>query len=225
MVTFRVVPEPTNTPVRDYRCPECGAIYQLKSRNGRFGRSVSNSAYESKLAAIKSGTVPHYAFLSYSESAWTVDTLFVIPGHFVSLSVIQRRNPLRPNARRAGWVGSNLLLGQLPSEARVSVVENGTCRDPAEVRRDWNAFDFLKSDTRASGGWGAETLTCVRELQRASGLHEFTLQEFYSRFTDELSLRHPENHNVQAKIRQQLQVLRDGKILDFRGRGRYRIID
>ncbi len=122
-------------------------------------------------------------------------------------------------------MGSNILMAKLPSEARDSVIENATCRDPAEVRRDWNAFDFLKSDTRASGGWGAETLTCVRELQRASGLHEFTLKEFYSRFTDELSSRHPENNNVQAKIRQQLQVLREGKILEFMGRGRYRIID
>jgi len=27
----RVLSEPANTPVLDYTCPDCGAIYQLKS--------------------------------------------------------------------------------------------------------------------------------------------------------------------------------------------------
>ena len=209
--------------MRDYKCPECNAIFQLKSKQGRFGSVVTNSAYDRKLAAIRAGAVPHYAFLEYSKSTWMVNRLFVVPGYFISPAVIQQRAPLAATARRAGWVGSNILLGQLPAEARVSVVDNGTVRDIAHVRSDWRRFDFLGSDPRASAGWGAQALNCVKTIQAESGEQEFTLQGFYSRFVDDLSRRHPENHNIEAKIRQQLQVLRRGKILDFLDRGRYRI--
>jgi type II restriction enzyme len=34
---------------------------------------------------------------------------------------------------------------------------------------------------------------------------------------------HPANRHVRAKIRQQLQVLRDAGLLDFVGRGEYRM--
>ena len=81
--------EPANTPVRDYRCPDCGATYQLKSKNGFFGQVVQNSAYTAKMAAIEDGRVPHYAFLQSSRSTWSVTDLFVVPGHFMSAAVIQ----------------------------------------------------------------------------------------------------------------------------------------
>ena len=95
---------------------------------------------------------------------------------------------------------------------------------PDAVRGDWSKVAFLSSDTRASGGWGAEVLACVRILESETGEQDFTLQTFYARFIESLARSHPDNHNVEAKIRQQLQVLRDGNILNFRGRGRYRII-
>jgi type II restriction enzyme len=36
-----------------------------------------------------------------------------------------------------------------------------------------------------------------------------------------LKARHPSNNNIQAKIRQQLQFLRDRNIIDFIGHGKY----
>jgi len=38
-----------------------------------------------------------------------------------------------------------------------------------------------------------------------------------------LQAKHPENHNVKAKIRQQLQYLRDKGVIEFLGRGHYRM--
>lgn len=213
-----------NTPVRDYTCPLCRSTYQLKSKDGSFGKVVQNSAYEPKMAAIANGRVPHYVFLQYSRTTWVVTNLFVVPGHFISPSVIQRRNPLGPNAQRAGWVGSNILLGQLPPDARVTVVANGFVRATSEVRDDWQRYAFLQSDERGRGGWGADTLSCVRKLQKETGEREFTLRAFYARFNKEIAMWHPDNHHVEAKIRQQLQVLRDGGVLKFLGRGRYRIL-
>ena len=217
--------EPTNTPVKDYTCPECGAAYQLKSQARRFGRSVTNSAYARKLQAIREGQVPHYLFLQYTKPAWRVTDLFVVPSYFITLGAIEQRPPLPDHARRRGWVGSKILLNELPSGGQVSVVESGIARSKAHVRSDWQKFDFLGADRRASGGWGAEILTCVRKVNEATEETEFTLQDFYSRFLPELSGRHPENNNIEAKIRQQLQVLRDGGVLRFLGRGRYRVLD
>ena len=219
----RVLCEPANTPVRDFACPNCGANYQLKSKNGAFGQVVQNSAYDPKMAAIADGRVPHYAFLQYTRATWSVTDLFVVPAHFISSAVIQQRRPLSNKARRAGWVGSNILLGQLPFDARIGVVSKGFAREPTLVRQDWNRYSFLWSDARSRGGWGADTLFCVRKLQEETGNSEFTLQAFYTRFTDELARWHPDNLHVEAKIRQQLQVLRDGGVLQFLERGLYRV--
>jgi type II restriction enzyme len=82
----------------------------------------------------------------------------------------------------------------------------------------------LQIDRRARGAWGASVLFCVRTLEQETQSNEFTLQDFYRRFTSELASRYPNNNNVQAKLRQQLQVLRDGGVLEFLGHGRYKVI-
>ena len=212
-----------NTRVRDFSCPVCNTPYQLKSKNGKHGRVVGNSAYGPKIVAINEGQAPHYAFLDYSRSSWIVTGLFVVPGHFITPGVIQKREPLRQTARRSGWVGSNILLREIPEDGKIGLISASTPRDPDVVRQEWKKVEFLGSDARALGGWGADVLSCVRDMERETGDREFTLQAFYSRFTESLSRSHPDNNNVQAKIRQQLQVLRDGGMLEFLGRGRYRV--
>lgn len=216
-----LVTETPNTAVRDYSCSTCGAQYQLKSSKKPFGRSVSNSAYRVKMDAIAAGRAPHYVFLQYSMDVAQVAQLFVVPGHFLSPACVERREPLADGARRAGWVGSNILLWRLPAEARVPVVQDGVVCHPADVRREWGRFRFLSGQL---GGWAADILHCVRVLQQESSVKEFTIQDFYRRFEAELALRYPNNRNVRPKVRQQLQLLRDGEVLHFLGNGRYRII-
>ena len=214
---------PNNARVEDYHCPSCSARYQLKSKSGPFGRSVQNSAYGPKMRAIEEGKAPHYAFLQYSRETWQVTDLFVIPSHFFSPAIIEERPPLPAWARRAGWVGSNILLQALAPEARLQVVVDGAIRPPAEARVAWQRFAFLATDQSARGGWGADVLTSVLTLQRELGAAEFTLQAFYQRFGAELQQLHPGNRNVQAKIRQQLQILRENGVLDFLEPGRYSV--
>ena len=220
----RLDPLRPNARVTDYRCLACSARYQLKSQQGAFGRKVGNSAYGPKMEAIGQGLAPHYAFLRYSREPWQVTDLFVVPGHFFTPAVIEKRPPLPETARRAGWVGSNILLACLAPEARVALVSECQIRPPEEARDAWQKFAFLGVDQRARGGWGADVLSCVRTLLSELGGVEFTLQQFYGRFEAELQERYPDNQNVQAKIRQQLQVLRDGGVLDFGSPGQYRIL-
>ena len=175
------------------------------------------------MRAIQRGEAPHYAFLTYSLAPWRVTDLFIVPGHFFSPAAIEKRPPLPASARRAGWVGSSILLDALSPEARLHVVVGGDVLPAAAARDAWQRFAFLGSDRRARGGWGADVLNCVRTLWGELGAEEFTLQAFYRRFEAELQQLHPGNRNVQAKIRQQLQVLRDGGVLDFVEQGRYRV--
>jgi len=68
-------------------------------------------------------------------------------------------------------------------------------------------------------GWTLDVLNIVRKL----GKREFNLRDVYA-FAEELGQLHPRNRHVEPKIRQQLQVLRDGGVLLFLGRGRYRVV-
>ena len=71
--------------------------------------------------------------------------LFIIPGHFFTPAIIEKRPPLPPTARRAGWIGSNILLRALPSDARVVVVSDEQAVPPEDVRNAWSQFAFLEA--------------------------------------------------------------------------------
>ena len=61
-----------------------------------------------------------------------------------------------------------------------------------------------------------DILNCVNRIP----LHMFSLEDMYS-FEQELQNKHPENHNIRPKIRQQLQLLRDKGFIEFLGKGKY----
>jgi hypothetical protein len=77
-------------------------------------------------------------------------------------------------------------------------------------------FEVLDSlDLR---GWTLDVLEVVLKMKNST----FRLSEVYE-YVEKLQTAHPLNNHVQAKIRQQLQVLRDLKLLDFLDqRGTYR---
>jgi type II restriction enzyme len=54
------------------------------------------------------------------------------------------------------------------------------------------------------------------------GKTEFSLQEVYT-LEENLARLHPANRNIQPKIRQQLQVLRDMGLVKFTAPGSYRL--
>ena len=70
-----------------------------------------------------------------------------------------------------------------------------------------------------SRSWLMDILSCINAISAV----DFSLQDMY-KFKNELQLKHTENHNIEAKIRQQLQILRDQGFIIFLGNGRYRKI-
>ncbi len=211
-------PTPKGKRVVDFICPECNEAYQLKSQSHPFGNRITNSAYEPKIEAIRTGTIPNFLFLQYDLEVLRVSDLFVVPKHFMSQSIIEQRRPLSERARRRGWVGSNILLGHLPTDARIPIIKEGYEIPKATVRDSWNRFLFLREQSVYSRGWLADVLACVRQLDRET----FTLADVYT-FEKQLAELHPRNRHIRPKIRQQLQVLRDYGIVEFLGKGVYRI--
>jgi len=168
--------------------------------------------------AILTDHTPNLYVLHYDLTAWAVRTVILIPHFAFALSAIERRPPLAPTARRAGWVGCNILLNKIPQDARIPIVSNGAACPTAEVRRAYRRLrplENLKAETR---GWTLDVLNVVRSLNKP----EFSLSDVYAR-ADELSKLHPDNRHVRDKIRQQLQVLRDLGLLEFLGSGSYRL--
>jgi type II restriction enzyme len=116
-------------------------------------------------------------------------------------------------------VGCNILLGALPAPARLPAVADGKPRPTEQLRRTWTRFSWLAEQNVESRGWTADVLWCVEQLDR----REFRLADVYA-FEGHLGKLHPDNRHVRAKIRQQLQMLRDRGILRFLGRGRYEML-
>jgi len=212
-------PTPVGTKVVDFSCDSCEEVFQLKSQSRPFGSKVTDAAYGPMAERIASSSAPSFLFLHYIADRWRVRDLFFVPRFFLSHSIIERRRALAASARRAGWVGCNILLSSLPSDARIPAVQAGSPLPEETVRDAWRRFDFLKGKDLESRGWMADTLGCVRELRQEI----FRLSDVYA-FELHLARLHPLNRNVRPKIRQQLQVLRDHGVLEFFGRGRYRVL-
>ncbi len=212
-----LAPYPANRPVADFYCVECSDQYELKSQSAAFGRKVADGAYETKIERPKSNTSPNLILLQYNREQRRVENLIVVPRYFFIPQVIERRPPLRPTAKRAGWVGSNILLHRIPSSGQISVIRSGLVRDRKEVLEEWNRLRFIEARRGEARGWLLEVMRCVQKI----GQPDFTLADVYD-FEQELSAIFPRNNNVRPKIRQQMQVLRDGGYLEFLGNGRYR---
>jgi len=204
-----------NTKAIDFHCGTCRQSYQLKGQRHENLRRVTDGSYSAMLAAVQRNTAPNLLIMNYTP-AWTVQQLLLVPSVFFTESVLERRPPLQPTARRAGWIGCNLLLHNIPEEGKIPLIQQGKIIPPSVVREKFHQQQSLRKIEWHARGWTLDVLKIVRRLGAL-----FTLNDAYQ-YESELMQLHPNNRNVRAKIRQQLQVLRDLGYLDFLGDGRYR---
>ena len=167
---------------------------------------------------LASDTSPNLMLMNYDLAGFAVTDLFFVPKQFFTPQIIEERPPLSPKARRAGWIGSKIVLRDVPASGTVWFVRGGEALPRDAVLEQWRATLFLRDTRPAARGWLIEVMKCVEAIGRES----FTLDDAYG-FEDRLARLYPANHNVRPKIRQQLQVLRDRGWLEFQGRGRYRV--
>jgi len=197
---------------------KCSETYQIKSQRNLNLTRVTDGAYSTMLDAVQRNIAPNLVIMNYAVN-WTVQNLVLIPSVFFVESVLERRKPLSPQARRAGWVGCNFLLTNVPTDGKIALIQNQAVVPAHDVRETYSKYRKLESLDWNLRGWTVDVLRMVRKI----GKSEFTLEDIY-KYEAELTSLHPKNRNVRPKIRQQLQVLRDMRILDFIGSGRYRVI-
>jgi type II restriction enzyme len=166
--------------------------------------------------AIEEDRTPNLFALHYLPQAWKVRSLILIPRFAFSTSMLEKRKPLGPRARRAGWVGCNIVLANIAPDARIPIVADGIACSATEVRRHYARLRPLANLSLEKRGWTLDVLKVVRSLSK----QEFSLSDVYT-FEDELARLHPANRHIRDKIRQQLQVLRDMGFVDFHGGGKY----
>lgn len=209
-----------NKPVADFFCKMCVEDFELKSKNGKVGKKVAAGAYSQMIKRINSLQKPNFFFMGYKAEVLSVNDFFVVPKHFFISEIIEKRMPLASDARRAGWIGSNILFSKIPKAGKIFYVENGKELKKVDVLEKWQKTVFLKQIKKADAkGWILDIMNCLDELDKV----EFTLQDVYT-FEIDLAAIHPENKNIKPKIRQQLQFLRNKGYLEFLSPGRYRLI-
>jgi type II restriction enzyme len=191
----------------------------LKSGKSPFKSRIPDAAYSKMIEAIRKDETPSIFALHYNPTEWRVSNLILIPRFTYSLKDIFKRQPLSSTAERHNWVGCDILLRAIPQRARIQVILDGVPVSPSGVRQVFQRLRPLQRIQSKVRGWTLDVLLILESF----GKQEFSLDEVYAH---EAKLRalHLLNRHVRPKIRQQLQVLRDMGLLEFLGRGRYRLV-
>lgn len=205
-----------NAIVLDFSCHNCHADFELKSKKGTWGKKITDGAYSSMISRLNAPSSPHFLFLNYSRE-YQVDSLIAVPAYFIQPSCIERRKPLSINARRAGWIGCNILSEKIPELGKITLIKNSQVAPQSFVKQQWEKISFLGEVKKAEArGWTLDILNCIENLENES----FTLTQLYA-FEATLAIKHPNNKHIKEKIRQQLQILRDKSVIEFISPGKY----
>jgi len=215
-LNYDLLKNPDNTKIVDFVCNNCSNEFQLKAQSKPFYSKVVDGAFYPMIKSIQHGTNPNFSFMQYSFQNWEIQNLIMIPKFFFSSSIIEKRKPLSQNARRAGWIGCNILLSKLPELGKIKVIDNGKPVSKIEVQKTWRKLSFMENEHPGRRAWLSDILYCIQKLNKK----EFNLSDMYN-FENYLFRLHPKNQHIKPKIRQQLQILRDKGIVEFKSRGVY----
>jgi len=108
-----------NKPVADFFCDNCSEDFELKSKRDALGVKIVNGAYNTMLDRLADAHNPNLFLLNYDLRSYQVLNFLIIPTHFFVPYIIEKRTPLLDSARRAGWVGCNILLNRIPESGRI----------------------------------------------------------------------------------------------------------
>src|SRR3989339_871908 len=182
-----------NRPVADFFCPTCKEEYELKSKKNSIGSKIVDGAYKTMIERLQSNNNPNFFLLNYNIKNYSIQNFFVIPKHFFVPEIIEKRKPLSDTARRAGWIGCNILLKTIPQTGKIFYIKNQKAESKSKVLNDWQKTLFLREQKEPlSKGWVLDVMNCIDRLEK-------------------------------NEIRQQLQLLRDKGYLSFVSRGKYKL--
>src|SRR5579862_3900430 len=126
--------------------------------------------------AIMENRTPGLFAMHYGASDWVVENVILIPHFAFPLSAIEKRRPLAETARRAGWVGCNILLHAIPPDARIKIISGGKPVAPAIVREQYARVRPLAKIRAEQRGWTLDVMNVLRRF----GKPEFELADVYA---------------------------------------------
>jgi type II restriction enzyme len=138
---------PNNSPLADFLCTSCKEEFELKSQKGQFGTRVVDGAFKTKCERLAASNNPNLFLMNYDLKSLAVVNLFIVPKHFFVREIIEERKPLAATARRAGWIGSNILLSRVPESGKIHIVKSGIIRPKEEVLANWQKTLFLRNES------------------------------------------------------------------------------
>lgn len=207
---------PNNSPVADFYCPSCDEEYELKSKQGNVPSRITDGAYHTMLKRIHEDNNPNLFFMNYTKD-WSVKNFMIIPKYFFIDKIIVKRKPLSTTARRAGWIGCDINIGRIPQIGKIFIVQDSNVTNPQNVVHAFHQSSTLVGISQDVKSWLLDILICIDKINKV----QFSLQEVYS-FEPLLKQQYPNNNHIKAKIRQQLQILRQKGFIEFLGKGQYR---
>lgn len=207
-----------NRPVADFYCSSCREDFELKSKKGNsLGKTIADGAYNTMINRITSVDSPHFFFLNYDKNSYDIVNFVTTPSYMFVPEMIIKRNKAIPN--RPNYFMCNIDISSVPSSGKIFYIKDGIQQSKDKVLEEWHKLNFFKqSQNIKAKGWLIDIIRCIEKLNKNS----FSLSDMYQ-FEKYLKLKHPDNNNIQAKIRQQLQVLRDKDYLNFESRGKYKL--
>ena len=187
---------PNNQPVADFYCSNCKEDYELKSKQDGLGTKILDGAYRTMIERLQSSNNPNFFLLNYNLKNLSIMNFLVIPKHFFIPKIIEKRKPLAITARRAGWIGCNIILQGIPESGKIFFIKNRQVEPKEKVLSEWKRTLFLRGEKEITAkGWLLDVMRSVEKL----GKREFTLDDVYI-FENELSRLHPENNISEIKF-------------------------
>jgi len=205
-----------NSPVKDFVCDKCNSEFELKAHKRKspgLPTTYPAGAYKNLKSRINEFNSPHFFFLTYFEDE--VKNLIFVPNRIMTQKIIKKRKKLSVNAKRKGWIGGTIRIDKLPSKGKIFVIQDSiitTCKD---VRAQYHRFKGYRAYEER--GWLLDIHYCINQL----AVNDFTPDDLYV-YEQTLRVKHPNNNNIKAKIRQGLRELAKMRIIQHPHRGHYR---
>ena len=213
----KIFSQKNNKPVSDFFCKKCLENFELKSSKIKFS-SIPAGSYLKYIESIKSNKKPNYFLLNYLVNTYSVNNFFTIPKHFIIPEIIKKRNKSLKD--RKNYYLCNILFSKIPDLAKIYYIKNEEFFSKKDILKNWKKILFFKKIKKIENkGWILDILNCVESLNKKN----FKLEEIY-KFEKDLKFLHPKNNNIKAKIRQQLQFLRNKNIIKFIKKGEYKLL-
>jgi type II restriction enzyme len=80
-----------NRPVADFYCSKCNEDYELKSKKNSMGKKIVDGAYATMISRLNSNQNPNFFFLNYDVKNLQVNNFIVIPKHYFTPEIIEKR--------------------------------------------------------------------------------------------------------------------------------------